>query len=464
MRGWWLCVGVLALSCSKTKTKAPEVKRQPVGSASAAPTASAAPKPGHVGPVMKLVRKFPNSEFFPVGNAGIVCSAYCSFYKGAKPKLWLVTADKVEPAPLLWPSNAYQKYLPTMEEDPDTASSNIVFWGKYPDGLFAMGESSDPPWPGLPTVKFVKKYWAEASNAPRRPEEDHKFTSPRRLDRALMTVPVSSSPLGRLIYGGGGPVLLVEKQKLYSWDGKRWSVKPAPWQAKLMRTRRLMDGGTLVRPDKGLYYVSKDLVVERIELPGAGDAATDFHAIAGTVWVESGDMSKLLLYRPEHPERVRFAKIEERAEPKPRPAPPPPRVEAGAEAGAEAGGAVRDEMPAPTKLTDKCTTPFVILATPPGPGGYYDTIPAAFKGHMELTDKVTFVEYVRKGQTWFGAQTVDADTAHKVASIVKSRFHSIKPQLACLDAKKHIPDPYNPPPGMRIVWIHLGCGGDLGLK
>ena len=129
-----------------------------------------------------------------MGSAAILCETPCVFKKGPPPKVWLIEGDKVEEKPELWPGHAYQQYLPTLKEEGE-GSAPVLYDGEYPDKLYAVGVSGSRVWGGLPTVKFVKKYWAESRNGVvRGSHSTDRGLPPREYDDALVTAPVTYTP------------------------------------------------------------------------------------------------------------------------------------------------------------------------------------------------------------------------------------------------------------------------------
>jgi hypothetical protein len=99
-----------------------------------------------------------------------------------------------------------------------------------------------------------------------------------------------------------------------------------------------------------------------------------------------------------------------------------------------------------------------LLASPPKPGQAYATTREALRGHAELQDIVTFVEFVVERKTYFGVQTRTEADARLFMDIVEKSVKGMKPQLLCLDVLSLIPDRYAPPEGLRIVGINLTTG------
>ncbi len=289
----WLLIGLVCLGCSKKETPATPPSAEPLPSAAPAPSASA--KVEETPSPFALVKKFESGKFFAVGSAAIVCESPCVFEKGAAPKVWLVQGSKVKEAPELWPGHAYQQYLQTLIDE-DDGSAPVLYDGEYPNRLYAQGVSGSRTWPGLPAVKFNKKYWAESPNASvGRPEYRSRPLPPREYDEALMAAPVSYTPTARFFFGAGGPTIVLGSHHFFKWDGKAWSKKAAPWN-ETPEGLRLKDGSTLLTTDSGAFLVDREGKTSSVKLPDGVSKLTG-HRIAGSVWLTaSGD--GVAVYRP----------------------------------------------------------------------------------------------------------------------------------------------------------------------
>lgn len=458
--GWRIvAIAGIVLACSRQETR---TEAEPTASAARSVTtpAPSAALAEPEKPRFRKLRAFEAATFFAVGRAGIVCEGGCVYSAGSKPKVWLLENGQAREAPELWPAHAWERYLPALKEE-DDGTAIVSYYGSYPNQLFASTDSGGRTWPGLPRVKFHVEYWVEVDGASGRASEDD--VPPRRFDRALLTAPVTGSPVHRLVFGAGGPTLIAAAKQLHVWDGKAWSTSPAPW-TDVSRGLRLKTGATLVTADNGAFLLDKDRRIVPVGLETKDTIAS--HVIGGQPWLISKKSSDLMVFVPEPSEKLDVAAKEPR-EPPPdesRRAPAPPASMDAAVAVDSDASPEKAEMPAPLPFSEACKTPFVLLATPPRPGHRYEQIGKGLAGSHQLAPVVTFVEYVRAGTTYFGAQAEDEASARKTIELAKSRIPGLRPQLVCLDAKSRIPDPYDPPEGMRIVFLHLGSGTELRLR
>lgn len=440
MQNAWWWVGLLCLACSKRESPATTASAEPIQSAAPklAPSARVERPPSP----FRLVKEFPSGKFFPVGSAAILCETPCVFKKGPPPKVWLIEGDKVEEKPELWPGHAYQQYLPTLKEEGE-GSAPVLYDGEYPDKLYAVGVSGSRVWGGLPTVKFVKKYWAESRNGVvRGSHSTDRGLPPREYDDALVTAPVTYTPEVRFFFGAGGPTIVLDSHAFHEWDGKAWTKKTAPWN-ETPEGARLADGRTLVTTEAAAYLVDKQGEVAPVELP-KGASELRRYEIGGKLWLTSEEKG-VSVYRSE---------LRTFDEPKRKAAASKPKepVEGGA------------NEPSQAPFTDACPTPFVVLATPPSIDSPVPTLAKGLQGHTELSAALSFVAYKLGAQPYFGAQAKDEASARKLIDVIKSAILGIRPQLVCMDALSHLPDPYDPPAGIRRVWLHLGSGVELRLR
>jgi hypothetical protein len=111
------------------------------------------------------------------------------------------------------------------------------------------------------------------------------------------------------------------------------------------------------------------------------------------------------------------------------------------------------QLPNAVKHTDTCTTPFVMLAS--NNSAYYtfrDSV-AAFYEKGDLQDALTFVQFSRGETSYFGVQTKTVEQANQAMELAKKV--KLSPQLRCLDAVSNIPDPTDPPGGLRVYFVNL---------
>ena len=465
----------LALACSKKEAPVEASPEPPSSGAKSAPAPSAKQAEPEAPKFRKVEREFSAAKLFAVGSAAIVCEGGCEYSEKHKPKVWLLEGGKLREAPELWPGHAYERYLGALKEE-DEGRAVVAYHGEYPKKLYATTDSGSRTWGGLPRVKFNIKYWAETSGGYE--ESGAHGLPPRRFDRALLTAPVSHHP-GDIVFGADAPAMLVAPKKLHVWNEKHWSSVAAPW-TDFAKATRLANGSTLVTAENGAFVIRSDKTIVPVSLDTKAKVAS--HVVGGSALLTAaGD--KLAVFVPQSTDELRVATKEPREKPKPKPktkpkpaAPPAPEPAADADAQATADAALaveadaapaepdKTEMPAPLPFSDACKTPFVLMVTPPRPGHHYEHISKAFAGSFELQPALTFVEFVRGNITYFGAQATDEASAKRTIEVLKSRVPAIKPQLVCLDAVAQIPDPYAPPDGMRIVFLHLGSGLELRLN
>ena len=227
---------------------------------------------------------------------------------------------------------------------------------------------------------------------------------------------------------------------------------------------RLGSGETLVTHDDGVHLVARDLSVAEMKVQHPTDDNASYGAkeplrIGKAVWLRINEFG-LTLYRPVKAARfvAHIPESREKKQARTRTAPAAVTADGG---DASAGGPA--EMPAPVGFSTACTTPFVILATPPHVNGSYPATSKGLAGQFALASKLSFVEFKRGKVVYFGAQARDEASARKLMEIVSAKIPGMKPQLGCLDALKHIADRYNPPKNMRVVFLHLGSGVQLRL-
>jgi hypothetical protein len=361
----------------------------------------------------------------------------------------------------------------------------VAYDGDYPDVCASYNWWGDRSDNGELTLKRSGKTWVRGSCESTSREEPLPPRPPRALDDALLHAPVPGA-VTRMVHGAGSPPMLIEEDALYLWDGKAWAKRDPPWASGELaplvvndkrppRGVRLAGGGTLLARGRG-YFIDAQGSAARLDFVD-GDAPIDASArVAASVWTKKGPWlavrgkdSELFLSADEA-ERARFVRAEVPARAGVRPAPPPPPRNQGADAGAvdageppdEAAAALADagtsDLPAPVAYTPACAAPFVLLATPPKAGQSYALTREGLRGNGALQDVVTFVEFVREGRAYFGAQAKTEADARALMAAVEKGVKGMKPQLACLDALSHIPDRYAPPPGARVVPINLATG------
>jgi hypothetical protein len=490
----------------------------------AAPSASAPVAPAELrGPTFKLARSFDTgTALFGVKHAIIACEDHCrlpSTATGKPPKTSIVTADKVQDDPTLWPEHYYYGDVRTLVNQ--LGGGSVHYHGDYPKNFYSI---LDHPYDrgGIGQLQAVKrsgKGWVPAGDLPR----EFEFVAhslPRELDEALLHSPWPGAQQS-IVAGGDGPVMQVSEAKIATWSGKSWSIAAAPWHGKSGSPVRLASGATLVPTDDGAYWLPKEGPAERVRFEGAeaadaGSHTADLHilSIDDAPWFERMGSDATALFIPQDPAAVRIAEPLKRVIPPKAPPPPSATAEASAapsasaaaapsasaaalvsaaplasaapsasasaapsasalasaapsapviaSASASAAPAVDPNELSPAGFYAKCPAPFVILATPPSWGTDYEITRQALTGHGELQDDLAFVEFQRQKQIYFGAQAKSEEVARKVMELVSER--GIKPQLACLDALAKVPDRYEPPRKIRIWFFNLQTGENLYLR
>lgn len=472
---------LLALACSKKETST-EAKPEPTLSSSM----KAAPSPPPVvvdRPIrFKLEKEFElRTSNFDLGSAWLFCQFPCEIRRGPNMRMWLVTPEGIEENGKLWPGHAWQDYLAGMEGE-GYKSIQVHFSGDYPK-IYATAYTDSRTGEPMPALAFQRKYWAVHTGGYIDPSTRDR-TPPRGYDAALLTAPVDFDPTKALAFGGSGPTLLVSARKLHVFEAGKWTSRDAPF-GNSPRAVRLADGATLVLHDDGMHVVDAKLGVKEVELQQKDPSKKLSFIVLGKSVRVLDDGLITRLYLPAKASNVEvFARPPREPESEKRKLAAAPVVsqqttDAAADAansaavqnegGADAGNAVQadpntlGEMPPLVAFTEACSTPFVMLATPPHLGTYYETTGRGLAGHHELAPLLTFVEFKRGKTNFFGAQAKDEAAARKLMEVIKARIPAMKPRLGCLDAVGHIGDPYTAPKEMRMVPLHLGSGVRLRL-
>ena len=476
-----LVVTLVSSACAKDKP-VPTAEPSPSASTRVAPSPSAEPGPPPDVPRFELAHRFERrARFFAVGTAAIVCSGECTHPTkgGPKPKVWLMQGDRVEERPELWPGNAYANVIGAMQEE---GGVSFRYFGTYPDDLFVFPDYSvSRGGINVGTAKFHKKYWVLKDGGDRYGASPKP---PRRYDDAVLSSPVEQSPQSGFVYGAGGPTLYVRDGKLHTYDGKKWSTRKTPWGPSPKATR-LTTGATLVTSESRAYLVRKDGSLHNLtgDVQGKSTGAwLQAAAVDGKLWVAATTSSDLSVMRAKNAGSVTVAGLEKREPPRPRsknkptaaptaPSAPgdaaattPTAGDSDAAAKPDATAKVGDDaLPAPSPFSAECRTPFVMMATPPSKGWNYTATAKGLRGFTKLVGRVTFIELVREGRVYFGAQATDEASANDLIAALKQGIPKMKPRLVCFDGLKHLPDRYAPPDNIRVVFIHLASGTTMKL-
>lgn len=319
---------------------------------------------------------------------------------------------------------------------------------------------------------------------------------PRELDDALLHAPIADAARF-IVHGANSPPVLIAEETLYLWNGKSWSKHAAPWkkhkaylapnQYKISQRPVRLKNGTTFLPNGG-YVVDAQGEIKTVQFTSEKDPIPADSEVAGVYWAKKfpwllvgteknlylttpDDSEKALFVRAEIPWRTIAAKAPVAPPKTPTPAPsasaassaatiPEPALSASAIANADVAPAPPTEKSSSElkAFTGECTTPFVLLASPPKPGQVYATTREGLKGHGELQDLVIFYELVIDGKTYFGAQSKNESDARTFMEIVEKSITGMKPSLRCLDVSSRVPDRYAPPEGIRVIGINLTTG------
>ncbi|MBK8255870.1 MAG: hypothetical protein IPK82_24785 [Polyangiaceae bacterium] len=426
----------------------------------------------------------------------------------------------------------------------------IKYWGDYPEICANYSWWNDRTDFGGQTLKRSGKTWVPDSCSEARYEDPKIPRPPRDLDDALLHAPVAGAA-SSMIFGAGGPALLVVDGGYHTWDGKVWTFHQAPVMDYLpsddakdapisKRPVRMVNGNTIV--PRGGFVIDPQGKIASFEMEHEGKPLAADAKAKGFVWAQKSPWMvvsyerELYLLTAEkvgkdeytravpvgRPPRVAAKKTPALAPTPSAPtsstaaasasASPSASAPVAASASASSSQAVApalsasgaasvapsvsvsatasiipsasaapmasveptstvsaepvsdpNEVGAPKNYTAACTTPFVLLATPPKPGGTFDTTRAGLKGASEFQDIATFVEYTHEGKLYFGVQVKTEETARKFMAAVESRVKGMKPQLTCADVLSKIPDRYSPPEGMRVIGINLTTGELVSL-
>lgn len=386
------------------------------------------------------------------------------------------------------------------------SDNSIRYEGEYPNICAVFAHWEDRSSNFAVTWKRIGKGWDQGS-CPETPDyrrEEKMPRPPRELDDALLHAPFADAGQN-IIHGAGAPPMLIAEQAFYVWNGKTWSKRDAPWKkqkstidagyyALARRPVRLENGATLI-PEGG-YLVDARGEITALQIAAENTPVPGDIEVAGIVWAKKhpwilvGAGDSLLLTTPDESAKkiIIRASIPARTTPTKTPAPattnvapspasnPAPMPSASAAASAVAmpepalsasAMASADVAPLPPiekglgaleAFTGECTTPFVLLASPPKPGQVYATTREGLEGHGELQDLVIFYELVIDGKTYFGAQSKNESDARLFMDVVEKSIKGMKPSLRCFDVTSRVPDRYAPPEGIRVIGINVATG------
>jgi hypothetical protein len=288
---------------------------------------------------------------------------------------------------------------------------------------------------------------------------------PRKFDDAMLHAPRLGG--GEIpVIGGDGPLIVLEKRVVNLWDGKSFHEQPSSWtdQGAVTSLVRLATGYTLVVAASRLHVVGRDGKSQAYAWPPSTELPDTAELVLaqGHVALLGQYQKQIRLYQFEGNEPLGVPPVAreklEKAEPQTNP------KTTAADAGtidASTKAQKPATMPAMVKWTEQCQHPFVILFTPPSSNWGYRTFASNLKGHDELQDHLTFVEFVRNGVVYFGAQADTEANARALMNAYKERVPKAKPSMGCLDANGYLPNRDVAQPDAHVVSINLTAGIEL---
>lgn len=363
----------------------------------------------------------------------------------------------------------------------------FVYRGEYPQICATLVFEGDRTGTGGPTVKRTGKTWAigECPESSAYNEEPPAPRPPREFDEALLHAPIANAAK-TIVYGASAPPMLIAPRALYVWEGKTWSKREAPWEKTRQtferrrypvsqRLTRLTSGATLVT--EGGYLIDAKGEISPVHLIQDDKSISPNVEVIGALWTKDFpwlvglEGNEFYLATPDKSDNISYvrATIASRvvpttktstaaARPSPAPEPSPSASAATSAAAPPSTPASASGLTEPKPFTAACTTPFVLLASPPKPGQAYATTREGLRGHGELQDLGTFLELVIEGKTYFGVQTKTEADAKQLMDVVETSVKGMKPALRCLDVLSLVTDRYAPPEGIRVVGINLTTG------
>jgi hypothetical protein len=489
----WVGLGLVAcLACSKKQAhEATPEPPAPSAVASAAPaTALPSAEPAPAKPIfeLKVGGELPGrAEFFPLTN-GVVACVDCRIGDSPKTERGVFTFDGKElmkplgggvyrftgelPRPLLVEAYGYMENV----ENPRLGTPQESRYFERRGASWVLAESVD-------TSNYPNTSWMRGNYVAIR-------ELPRSYDEAMQRAP----SLGTLIAGGKGPLLIARKRTLDRYSGTEWITEKAPWN-EVAVARRLQDGRSLVLSGNDLFAVDVEGAILQVSTPDAKGIGTMFE-ISGQPWFTTVDQIlvpaegevKLAPFPAREPRVKRpqpppvasgpaasapaastSASPPGSAAPSPSAAPTssdlaalPPSAPSVTPSAAPVGSAnpepATEHIPAMTGFSAKCTTPFVVLFTPPEPNWSYLELVRNLDGAGELQDKLWFAEFSRNGVNYFGAQAADEASARALMAGYQAKVPKSKPILGCLDMKAYLPDPYQPKWDAIRILMNLRAG------
>lgn len=241
---------------------------------------------------------------------------------------WLIHTDRVEEDLTLLP-----RMRPSM-------SSQVRYVGRYPDEVYAILRSgvdedmTDDAYRYLGTGggnRFVSAPRPRDYNAPNwvppqpkcreqcEPFDRFLQEKEERWQRDGVSVPAPHA----MLFGHGGPALVIEREELWLWNSQSWVKTKAPWCSVSYGAVRLSTGASLIesigssgceqKAEREVFWISKTGTVHAVDLAAAAQtrnigalALVTALAQAGEVWLVAESGSATVLLAPENASEVKW--------------------------------------------------------------------------------------------------------------------------------------------------------------
>lgn len=127
-----------------------------------------------------------------------------------------------------------------------------------------------------------------------------------------------------MLFGHGGPALVIEGQELALWNGRSWVKTKAPWCSVSYGAVRLTTGASLIesmglasceqKEERDVFWISKTGTVHRIDLATPAQARnlgelvlTGVVELNGEAWLVAQSNLHTVLLAPQDGSEVRWS-------------------------------------------------------------------------------------------------------------------------------------------------------------
>lgn len=240
--------------------------------------ARAAAVSGETPPKYRVFHVFPKgTSVFGLGTKLIACEQSCLLeVEGSRrPRAWLVHPEQVEEDASL---------LPPVRPSEVT---RVRYVGRYPDEVHAIamwGSEEETKYDAyrylgrgegnrFAAASLPEDYWATPQ--PKCREHCEPFA---RYEQEKKARDRTAPPTTDILFGEGGPMLVLEFKQLWSWNGQAWLGSQAPWCT--YEAVRLATGASLVSTTRStgceqepehvshaFFWISKSSTVHALDLP-----------------------------------------------------------------------------------------------------------------------------------------------------------------------------------------------------